>query len=208
MLSCGCNSKSTLKFLMVSGLALVLAACASNPNKAKKLDTKVEKSDQVSGDTKVGVKDGNMIVQKKVMMNEEVRRLQNEVYELEDKVYGNRKYGSQGLYGTLKTCRADLSSKKLGGSGKLTWTEPIDRVTDKEDEFDIGLDEKDKIIGISEEFLKDRIERFKKYKVVLQKRDDEYSEKVEICQAELKSKQYEVDQRAKKGKADSNDDAG
>lgn len=186
-----------LKLALLGGLSLVLLNCSSNPNKAKKIETNMEKADVISGDEKVGVKGGNLVVQKKVMMNEELRRLQNDVYEMEDRVYGNRKYGSLGLYGVLKQCKANLASKEYGGSGKLIWTEPIDRVTDKEDEFDVGIDEKDKIVGISEEFLKDRIDRFKKYKVVLQKREDEYNEKLEICETDLKSRKYEKEQKGK-----------
>ena len=181
--------------LLVPGIviaAFALGACSSNPHKAEKIETKMDKQSEVSGDTKMGIKDGNLVVQKKVQMNEELRRLQNEVYSLEDQVYGNRKYGSQGLYGTLKTCRLKLVSRELGGDGKLMWTEPIDRVTDKEEDFEIGIDEKEKIVGVSEEFLKDRIVRFKKYKRVLQKRQDEYEEKVEICDAAVKSKEYEM----------------
>ena len=177
------------KFVMVLAGLLVVAGCKSNPNKAEKIATEMDKSAQITGDEKLGVnKDGNMVVQKKVMMNEELRRLQYEVYELEDRVYGHRKYGSKGLYGALKSCREESVSKKLGGDGKLMWTEPIDRVTDKEDDFNIGLDEKEKIVGVSEEFLKDRIARFKKYKQVLTKRQDEYEEKLEICDAALKAK--------------------
>lgn len=179
--------------LTVAGLlALLLTGCSSNPHKAEEIDTKIDNKGQISGDTSLGVKDGNMVVQKKVMMNEELRRLQNEVYETEDHVYGNRKYGSKGLYGVLKECRAQISSKELGGTGKLAWTEPMDRVTDKEDEFKIGLDDKKQLIGVSEEFLKDRIERFKQYKLVLQKRQDEYDDKVEICKAELKTRQADM----------------
>jgi len=166
----------------------LLARCKSNPNKAEKIDTDLKKSSDVGGDEKVGVKDGNMIVQKKVQMNEELRRLQYEVYELEDRVYGNRKYGSKGLYGALKSCRADISDKKNGGDGKLVWTEPVDRVTDKEEEFNIGVDEHDKLVGVSEEFLKDRIARFNKYRTVLLKRQDEYEEKLEICDNDLKAR--------------------
>src|SRR5580692_6822498 len=105
------------RFYGLSAVVLVgavLAACAHNPNKAEKIDTKIEKSDKVSGDTSVGVKDGNMVVQRKVLMNEELRTLQNEVYELEDHVYGNRKYGSLGLYGVLKDCKTALADKENG----------------------------------------------------------------------------------------------
>lgn len=166
-----------------------LAGCSSNPHKAEEIDTKIDNKGQISGDTNLGLKDGNMVVQKKVLMNEELRRLQNEVYELEDRVYGNRKYGSKGLYGVLKDCRGDISAKSMGGTGKLQFTEPIDRVTDKEEEYKVGLDDKKQLVGVSEEFLKDRIERFKQYKLVLQKRQDEYEDKVEICKNELKTRQ-------------------
>jgi hypothetical protein len=180
----------TLVQLFTLGMALVLLTqCKTNPNKAEKIDTEIKNHGQVSGDTAVGVKDGNLVVQKKVQMNEELRRIQIEVYELEDRVYGNRKYGSLGLYGVLRQCKADLSEPKNGGDGKLKWTEPMDRITDKEDEFKIGLDEKDKLVGVSEEFLKDRLERFRGYKKVLMTREDEYEEKVQICKTEMKSRQ-------------------
>ena len=176
------------KLVLLMGLAVVIQSCQSKNHKADKIDTSIEKGESLSADTTVGLKDGNMVVQKKVLMNEELRRLQNDVYELEDHVYGNRKYGSQGLYGVLKSCRGDLSDPKNKGDGKLKWTEPIERVTEKEDEFKIGLDEKEKLVGVSEEFLKDRIERFRGYKKVLMQREDEYNDKVSVCKAELKAR--------------------
>lgn len=175
---------------------VVLGACSSNPHKAEKIDTKMEKEEALTPEQKIGVKDGDMIYQKKVNMAEELRRIQIDVYSLEDRVYGNRTYGSQGLYGSLKKCRKDLVDKKNGGDGKLKWTEPIDRVSDKEDEFKIGLDDKSKIIGVSEEFLKDRLERFREYKRVLQKREDEYQEKVEICEAEFNAQKHDMEKKS------------
>ncbi|MCB0390833.1 MAG: hypothetical protein KDD58_06075 [Bdellovibrionales bacterium] len=177
-------------------VASFLVGCATNPHKARKIETEMEKTANVSGDTNLGVKDGNLVVQKKVQMNEELRRLQNEVYSLEDKVYGNRKFGSEGLYGSLKTCRKKVTSKEYGGDGKLMWTEPIDRVTDKEDEWEVGIDEKDKIVGVSEEFLLDRIKRFKGYKRTLQKREDEYKEKLEICDAKLEAVKFDANKKS------------
>lgn len=180
-----------LKILVWTFGAMLLVSCATNKHKAKELETEMEKS-QAIGEETVGIKDGNMVVQKKVEMNEALRRLQNEVYELEDRVYGNRKFGSKGLYGTLKDCKREAVSSELGGDGKLRWTEPVDRVTDKEDEWSIGFDEKEKLVAVSEEFLVDRIDRFKKYRQVLMKRQDEYEEKLEICDAEVKAKKDKV----------------
>lgn len=185
------TSRVLLALSLFASLGAVVG-CSSNPHKAEKVDTAIDKSAEISGDTKVGVKDGNMVVQRKVMMNEELRRLQNEVYELEDRVYGNRKYGSLGLYGVLKDCRTQLADRAQGGDGKLKWTEPIDRITDKEEEMKIGLDDKDKLVGVSEEMLKDRIERFRGYKQVLMKREDEYEDKVAVCKNDLKNMKTEA----------------
>ncbi|MEI7974207.1 MAG: hypothetical protein WCH11_07555, partial [Bdellovibrio sp.] len=185
---------------LLVGAGLVLFAGCSSPHKAEKLDTRIEKEDRVSGDTTLGVKNGDMVVQTKVRMSEELRSLQNDVFSLEDRVYGNRSYGSKGLYGVLRDCRSQLSDRKNGGDGKLIWTEPIDRVTerDREESKKIGLDEKDKLIGLSEEFLKDRIERFRGYRGVLEKRQDEYEEKVAVCQNELRNRRAQVEKAADK----------
>ncbi len=176
--------------LLFSLSVFALVGCSSNPHKAKEIETKMDTQEQVTNET-MGIKDGNMIVQKKVMMAEELRRLQYDVYELEDRVYGNRKYGSQGLYGTLKECRMKVSDKANGGDGKLSYMPPMDRITDKEDKFDIGTNTEKKIIGVQEEFLKDRISRFNGYKDILMKREDEFQEKIDICKAELKAKRFD-----------------
>ena len=186
------------RLLVCAFLATIgIVGCAHNPNKAEKIETKMDKDSAITGDDHVGVKDGNIVVQKKVMMAEELRDLQYEVYSLEDHVYGNSKYGSLGLYGVLKNCKLQLSDKKLGGDGHLIWTEPIDRVTDKEDEFKVGIDENQKIVGVSDEFLHDRIARFQEYKKLLRKRDLEYQEKVDICQADIRGRQFELEKNQK-----------
>lgn len=183
-----------LFFSFVAGVLFV--SCSTNPHKAEKIDTTLEGTEAITNEN-LGIKDGNMVVQKKVMMAEELRALQYSVYELEDRVYGSRKFGSQGLYGVLKTCKMQISEKANGGDGKLIWMEPLDRVTDKEEKFDIGLDDKDRIVGVQEEFLKDRISRFNRYKDILMKRQDEFNEKVDICNTELKSRKFDADSKKK-----------
>ncbi len=182
--------------ILTSIIVMGITGCSHNPNKAEKIDTKVEKSSTISGNTELGVKDGNMVVQRKTLMSEELRELQYDVYGLEDRVYGNVKYASTGLYGALKGCRLNLSKKENGGTGKLMWTEPVDRVTDKEDDFKMGLDEQDKIVGVTEEFLKDRLNRFREYKRILNKRNEEYEDKIEVCKAELNSRKFDQDKEA------------
>ncbi|MBX3022267.1 MAG: hypothetical protein KF799_11395 [Bdellovibrionales bacterium] len=187
--------KHNLLFLVLT--FIFSAGCKSNPHKAEQIETNMEKSSLVSGSTAVGVKKGDMVVQDKVQMSEKLRDLQNGVYSLEDKVYGTRKLGSLGLYGDLKSCRRKLASRQFGGSGTMMWTEPLDRVTDKEEEMKIGLDEKKDLVGVTEEYLKDRLARFTGYKTILQKRSDEFAEKIETCKAELAAKDMDANESNK-----------
>lgn len=166
-------------------LSLAFVACASR-NKAKDLDTKVDLTSEVNNGGVIGVKNGDMVYQRKVMMNEQLRTLELEVYNLEAKVYGGPRYlDNRGLYGVLKDCRAEASSVKNGGDGKLQWTEKREYLTADDDFSKVGIEDKKKIVGVSEEFLKDRIERFQGYKKVLMDRQEEYETKIKVCELEL-----------------------
>ncbi|WP_413288467.1 hypothetical protein [Bdellovibrio sp. HCB337] len=171
------------KFTLIMAL-MVLAACSSK-HKAKEIDTNVKDAEAITPNSVIGVKDGEMIYQKKVMMNEQLRNLELEVYNLEAKVYGGPRYlDNRGLYGVLQDCRLQMSEPKNGGDGKLLWTEKREYVTQESDYTNIGTDKK-KIIGVSEEYLKDRIDRFVNYKAVLQGRQEEYETKVKVCELEF-----------------------
>jgi hypothetical protein len=168
-----------------------LVACSTNPHKAESIQTQLDQSTTVSGTQNVGLKKGEMVVIDKTQMAEKLRDLQNQVYSLEDRVYGTRKLGSLGLYGDLKSCRRKLASRQYGGSGTLVWTEPLDRVTDKEEEFKIGLDEKKELVGVTEEYLRDRLGRFQGYRSILQKRADDFDQQIDACTTEIGSKKFD-----------------
>ena len=181
--------KTLIKTIALSSV-LLLSACASNPHKAEYLNLNIEKTSAVSNDSVIGVKDGNMVYQHKALMSETLRNLQITVFELEDRVYGGpRYYGNNGKHGALKECRTALASFENGGDGKLVWTEARDYVVPEEDFSSIGLDNRDQIIGMKEEFLKDRIARFAQYKHILEKRADDFDDKLAVCHAALKFNQ-------------------
>jgi len=169
------------KLLLIPMLAL--AACATNPNKVVDLDTKVEKITVISESAVIGVKDGSMIYQKKVLIGEELRSLQNKAYEAEATLYGGpRYYDNNGLIGSLKNCRAQESAL---ADGKLKWTEKRDYVIPEYETLKIGVDESGKLAAVTEEFLKERMERFKGYKAVIDQRTEEMQEKISSCQAQV-----------------------
>lgn len=189
--------KISLQFSIVALLLILISGCKSNPHKAEAIKTELDGSARVSGSAALGMKNGEMVVLDKVQMSEKLRDLQNTVYSLEDKVYGTRKLGSLGLYGDLKSCQRKTASRQYGGSGSMMWTEPLDRVTDKEEELKIGLDEKKDLVGVSEEYLKERIQRFQGYKIILQKRSDEFEEKIATCNADLTKKEMDSNEPSK-----------
>jgi hypothetical protein len=183
--------------IFVAMMIFALISCRSRPHKAELIETKLDQAAAVSGQQQVGVKNGDMVVLDKVQMSEKLRDLQNSVYALEDRVYGTRKLGTLGLYGELKACKRKEASRQFGGNGTLVWSEPLDRVTDKEDEMKVGLDEKKDLVGVSEEFLKDRLQRFQGYKAILQKRADDYQHQIETCKGEISTRELDTNQSSK-----------
>ncbi|MCB0412789.1 MAG: hypothetical protein KDD50_00545 [Bdellovibrionales bacterium] len=192
------NKKIDLILALVS--VLLFAACASQlekDNEVQDLDTKLENEKKISGQDHLGIRDNKLKVQKKVLLAEELRHLENETYGIEYEVYGNREYGTKGLYGAYKECKAEVNSVKYGGTGKLAPIEPAAPVINEDPLLKFGKDESGELVGVSEEFLTQRIERFKKYKSLLQKRREEYETKLGICQNDVKSAKERVKTKEK-----------
>lgn len=187
------NSPKTAKLSTVFVVFLLLpllvfnSGCKSNPHKAEILDTKTDNESVVANHEKVGVDaNGDMVYQKKVQMAEELRKLQNDVFEIEDKVYGTRKYNTKGLYGKYADCLRKLKPDQKGDLAKL---DKLDRWSDKEEEVKIGIDkDAGKLASVTEEKLKDRIAKFQEYRRVLQDRQDEYTESLKTCEERRQAK--------------------
>jgi hypothetical protein len=170
--------------LSALALAFLATACASNKNKAEKMDTQLEKQQNVSGGTTVGLRDGNVVVQRKVKLAEELRKLEGEVFAAENELYGNEQYGTTGLQGHYKECLKKLADPRIGGSGKITPIASSAPVTENEQELKFAIDEKEELVGVSEEMLRDRIKRFQGYRSVLRERKGEISTNLELCENE------------------------
>jgi len=172
--------KSILGFALCLSLGLSMGACSSLSNKAEEKDTRLDKAQEVNGKT-LGLRDNNVIVQKKVMLSEDLRKLENEVFALENEAYGNEKYGTTGLHGVLKACHLKLADPRIGGSGKLKPLPAPERVTRAEEDFEYVIDEKNDLVGVSEEELRDRTKRFRKYRKILVERKSDLQTDIEIC---------------------------
>ena len=190
------NTKNFSTLLILPTLFLVVG-CASNPNKAKDIDTKIENQEDVSGGVVTGTNDkGEMITQKKVELGTYLRDLQREVYGLETDIYGNSETGSKGQFGALRDCRDQARLKENGGDGKVTPPPKKNILTKGEDMTltpileklkpgKVGSDENKKLVAVSEDYLLDRIKRFEKYKEDYKDRKEQFDEDIRKCQAEL-----------------------
>lgn len=160
----------------------VMAGCRHNPHKAETVETPVEKADMVASGERIGVNsDGEMVFQRKSNLAEELRKLQNDVYEMEDRVYGTRKYGTLGLYGKYSSCLRKVPPTEKAGLPRL---EKLDRWSDKEEPTKLGFDAgKEKLASVTEEKLRDRIQKFQEYRRVLQEREDQYEDNIRSCEA-------------------------
>ncbi len=157
-----------------------LGACASR-HKAETKDTRLEKATS-NGNQEVGLRDGKVVVQRKVLLAEELRKLEHQVYLTEDEIYGNEQYGTAGLVGVLKDCNRRLADPRIGGNGKLKRPYKIDRVTEKEEKLKFVIDEKGDLVGLTEEYLRDRMDRFQGYRKILSERRNEVNTDLEICE--------------------------
>lgn len=176
-------------FLFFLGILSVLVSCSSNPNKAKEIETNLEKSQNVGAGLKLGLNDkGEMITQKKVEMAQVLSQLQTQVAELELDIYGEETLGRAGLYGVLQECLDKAVETKNGGDGKLRRLPERAVLVPLEDhgQTKIGLDEKENLVSVSEEFLLDRIKRYEYYRAGYLKQKDDFKDRIRICKAELK----------------------
>ena len=174
------GNKALVVFSLLS-FAIFNPGCKSNPHKAEVLETKTENNSVVAGTEKVGVDAaGDMVYQRKVMLGEEIRKLHNDVNEMEDKVYGTRKYGTKGLYGKYSDCLRKLKPDQKADLPKL---DKLDRWADKDEDAKLGIDkDEQKLASVTEEKLKDRVAKFQEYRRVLQDREDEYSDNIKNCE--------------------------
>lgn len=190
-------------FLMLS-VAVLFLGCASNPNKAEKIETEIKSREDIGGGVVAGLNDkGEMVASKKVKLGTYLRDLQKDVYSLETEIYGDT--NNRGLYGSLRDCRDKSRSKEYGGDGKVTPPPQKNILTKSEDMTltpvleklkagKIGEDESKQLVAVSEDYLLDRIKRFEKYKDDYEERKTQFDEEIRKCQAEIKERQ-----NAKKG---------
>lgn len=162
--------------LLIGLLLSVGVGCSSNPHKAEEVDSRLKHSEDVGDRTKVGLNDsGEVVASRKVKLADQLRDLQQDVYEMEYEIYGNEKLGRKGIFGVLREC--------YDKSGELKRMPAKSILTKGEDKFNgkMAVDETKSLVNISDEYFLDRIKRFEGYKEGYESQKEDFEEKLRIC---------------------------
>lgn len=175
-----------MKTFFSLALMALIAGCSSTPDPTEPFDKKYNSTTNERGET-VGMKDDQIVIKKKVYLEERLSTLENEVNDLQRVIYGESKRFPGGTWAAVKDCRKRSADPRVGGSGTPEAQEPWEDITKTEEEFKFKADDNDNVIGYSEEQLNARITRFKKYKRILDDRYESFRKKLDGCEAEYQT---------------------
>lgn len=166
-------------------LGLLVSACSSKPP-ITKIDTELKDQQTIGSESLGKNKEGNYVLQKKEDLASNLLDLQRDVTALEQGIYGNKAYGNKGKYGVLEDCRIELRAKN---NGKWEMVEPAPKTILNKEETKMvkkmGLDEKGKLVLLTEEELTERIKRFERYKNSYETQDEWFDTEIKACKVAL-----------------------
>lgn len=168
-----------MKKLSLLGLFL-LAGCASTG--PEPFDQKLNNTPDGRGE-EIGLRGDKAYIQKKVHLEERLWSLKAQVDDLQRAIYGASKQDPSGIFLGLRDCRKRVADPRLGGLGKADASEPWTNITQKEEAFFYQVDKKtNSLVGVSEEALDERIQRYEGYKATLETKYDEMKDKLDACE--------------------------
>lgn len=174
-----------MKRILTIACVLFIAGCASDkPNVSLDAPAEFDKTLNVASGDKTenyGVKDGTVKVQKIVYLEEELGKSQNEITELENKIYGASRTNPGGIFIDLQACRKRLADARIGGNGVPEPMEKWQKISQKDPDYNYHVDKKKSIVAVTEEDLATKIDNLNKLKRVLADKYDEMTDKLETC---------------------------
>jgi hypothetical protein len=147
------NTKTTLVLI----LTVFAASCASNPNKAKEIDTAMEEKGQYQG-SKIGMnEDKEVVVQTEKAVDQELREESWKAADLEAKLKSD--------HDLLTRCRDEVADPRLGGSGTVTEIPEIDNMKPtNEVREEMGITPSGELKFVKKEMFMERLQSVRKYK--------------------------------------------
>lgn len=173
------------KLGLVLGAVFLLTSCSSSG--PKELDQTLNNRSDLDSE-KVGLRDDKVIIQKKIYLEEQLWGLKSEVDDLQRTLYGASRQDPGGVWLGLSDCRKRLADPRIGGTGKPEAMEPWVNITKKDESFFYKVDKKtNSLIGVSEEALDERIQRYHAHKRVLDQKYEDLKAKIDSCEDKYES---------------------
>jgi predicted nuclease with TOPRIM domain len=167
-------------------VGLFLVGCASQEEKVSLDETQKLDREFVAGtgnkNETVGEKDGTIVIQKKVSLQEDMSKVADDIDDLENSIYGLSRKDPGGLWLKLKECRKKVSDVRLGGNGVPDSMEAWEKPSATETDTKYRLDKKKYVVAVSEEQLEDRLTKLKNTKNTLERRYSEFKDKLDACE--------------------------
>lgn len=165
----------------------VMIACSSKP-KIEKVETEITDANPINNSMTIGVNSsGNTVIQEKMKLADYLLDLEREVYSAEETIYGNKAYGNIGKYGSLENCMTELQKKTTGKWGMVELPEKVLLTKLGEPKKKAGIDEKKKLVMLSEEEITGRIKRFENYKQTYENQEEWFETEIKNCTLKLKN---------------------
>jgi hypothetical protein len=168
---------------------LALAACSSK-KKLETVETELEGQAKINNTTSIGkAGSGDTVIQEKTKLVDYLVDLERQVYAAEETIFGNKAYGNIGKYGALENCAVELQKQTSGKWGMVEMPEKIVLTKLGGPKKKPGIDEKKRLVVLSQEEITARIKRFEDYKEAYENQDDWYDTEIKNCNLKLKNRE-------------------
>lgn len=166
---------------------LGLTACSSK-KKLESINTEMEDKAQLSASAAIGKNNsGETVIQEKTKLVDYLMDLERQVYTSEEAIYGNKSYGNIGKYGALENCMTELQKKTTGKWGMVELPEKVLFTKLGGPKKKAGIDEKKRLVVLSEEEITSRIKRFEEYKQTYEDQEEWFDVELKNCTLKLKN---------------------
>lgn len=168
---------SVVKFIPTI-VIFAFTSCASNPNKAKDIDTKLDTKGSYQG-SKIGLNENKeVVVQTETAADDELRKLSWRNYDHEKKIAASSDQ--------LSRCRNEIADPRLGGTGQVTEIPEVDGMKPMSSvKEELGLKENGELAVVKKEMYAEMLSSHRKYEDSLKQTSKTVAKATSDCEREM-----------------------
>lgn len=173
--------------LTLSVLTLLLISCGSK-TKLESEGQELSNGNPISKTTEIGtLEDGQVVHREETVLTNKIRRLENQVLLLEERLYGKSGTSHKGLLGDLQQCAARSKDPEKYAAGPASRPSQMnERARLEEGAGKVVADQKTGLLKITtEEDIHSKLGRLNKDLSDLEKQEEEIQNKLSSCKREV-----------------------